>query len=215
MSDPTQPISILDARLAEIDRRLGAIQTGLVAEEPDLEAAAPEPGLAALGEPAAVPGAAAALPPRVTLSLADPAPAGPGWPRAADPAPAGPAWSRAADPAPAGSAPPRAADLIAELRELAGAHARLLDSMRELVAAYELAIAQADAPAPAPSAPAPSAPGPVRELSLSAGPLRSTEALRGFERTLSGIPEVRGVEVRGYEGGDRAIVDVHLIDPTS
>jgi len=39
--------------------------------------------------------------------------------------------------------------------------------------------------------------------------------VRGFERTLAGMPGVREVEVRGYEGGDRAIVDVQLIDPTS
>ena len=86
--------------------------------------------------------------------------------------------------------------------------------MRELVAGYERAIARTEAPAPAPPGPPP-APATVRELSLSAGPLKSTEALRGFERSLARIPEVREVDVRGYEGGDRAIVDVHLFDSTS
>jgi hypothetical protein len=101
-----------------------------------------------------------------------------------------------------------AAELMLELRELTGVHERLLESMRELLAAYEQALAQAPAAGQTSS-------GSTRQFSVSAGPFPSTEALRGFERTLARIPEVREVEVRGYEGGDRAIVDVHLFDPTS
>ena len=51
-------------------------------------------------------------------------------------------------------------------------------------------------------------------MSVSAGPFASTEALRRFERSLQTLPEVRSVTVREYEGADRAIVDVHLSEPT-
>jgi hypothetical protein len=50
----------------------------------------------------------------------------------------------------------------------------------------------------------------VGEFTVSAGPFTSTAALRAFEQTLSGIPGVREVSVRSYEGEDRAIVDVRL-----
>ncbi len=82
----------------------------------------------------------------------------------------------------------------------------MLRSTRELLSAYERVLAQLP---PAADTVA------VREFSVSAGPFSSTEALRGFERTLSGIPEVREVAVRGYEGEDRAIVDVHLFEPNT
>jgi|SRR5450755_259661 len=55
----------------------------------------------------------------------------------------------------------------------------------------------------------------VREFTVSAGPFASTGALRAFEQTLSAIPGVREVTVRGYEGEDRAIVDVLLAEPIS
>ena len=45
--------------------------------------------------------------------------------------------------------------------------------------------------------------------------LSGTDALRRFERSLQGLPEVRSATVREYEGADRAIVDVHLFEPTS
>ena len=34
-------------------------------------------------------------------------------------------------------------------------------------------------------------------------------------RTLAEIAQVREVSVRGYEGEDRAIVDVHLFEPNT
>jgi hypothetical protein len=55
----------------------------------------------------------------------------------------------------------------------------------------------------------------VCEFTVSAGPFASTGALRAFEQTLSAIPGVREVTVRGYEGEDRAIVDVLLAEPIS
>jgi hypothetical protein len=43
-----------------------------------------------------------------------------------------------------------------------------------------------------------------------AGPFASIEALREFEVALSHLRGVREVTVRGYEGTDRAIIDVRL-----
>ena len=48
------------------------------------------------------------------------------------------------------------------------------------------------------------------ELAVVAGPLANTGALREFERSLAALPGVRAVELRGFEGGDRAILDVDL-----
>jgi hypothetical protein len=87
------------------------------------------------------------------------------------------------------------AALVAQLTALVEAHERLLSRARE----------QADRREP-------SATGP--SLSVSAGPFASTEALRRFERALQTLPEVRSAVVREYEGADRAIVDVHLSEPT-
>jgi len=96
--------------------------------------------------------------------------------------------------------PGETAELIAGLRQLTEVNEQLLDSMRGLLTAYERTLAQLQEPSP---------------VSLSAGPLASTQALRAFAETLERLPVVRDVEVRGYEGGDRVIVDVHLLDATS
>ena len=47
-------------------------------------------------------------------------------------------------------------------------------------------------------------------MTLSAGPFANIEALHEFEEALSRMPGVRDVAVRGYEGTDRAIIDVRL-----
>ncbi|MFZ1996231.1 MAG: hypothetical protein WAU75_19125, partial [Solirubrobacteraceae bacterium] len=86
-------------------------------------------------------------------------------------------------------------DLVARLTALLGRHERLLASSRELIEHRQ-------------------PPGPVASVRLSAGPFASTEALRRFERSLQALPEVRSAVVREYEGADRAIVDVHLWEPT-
>jgi hypothetical protein len=73
---------------------------------------------------------------------------------------------------------------------------RLLASVRELLAGYEAVLAT-----------------PERRsgtVALSAGPFTGTAALRQFERDLVGIPGVREVTLRGFEGADRAIVEVQL-----
>ena len=190
MSDEPPQISILDARLAEIDRRLSTIQTGLV---PDLSGTRSTPPtslrLAATAE----------LPQRVEV----PEPEEPEPPSHATPQAAGLAASPARGLA--GSPAAGLAELGAELRRIAAVQERLLASTSELVSAYELVLARLSCAEAAPA---------LQQFSVSAGPFPSTEALRRFEQTLSQIPEVREVSVRGYEGGDRAIVDVQMFGPT-
>ncbi len=196
--DEPPQISILDARLAEIDRRLGAIQTGLLDREPSLPGpctdpagaredlppreAIPEPAVAPRVEIPEPPITPADLPPRVEI---------PESPIAVS------------DSADCGAA----IEKLAQLHGLAIAHGRLLESLQRLVGSYERTLTQSDHPRPAPATPT--------QFSVSAGPFASTAALHGFERTLAQIPEVRDVQLRGYEGEDRAIVDVHLHDSTS
>jgi hypothetical protein len=90
---------------------------------------------------------------------------------------------------------PEARQLVARLAALVEAHERLLSSARALVERAEPADAGA-------------------WVSVSAGPFDSTEALRRFERDLQTLPGVRSATVREYEGANRAVLDVHLFDPT-
>jgi hypothetical protein len=92
-------------------------------------------------------------------------------------------------------------DPIRQLAALTELQARLLHSIRELLSAYEAVVARLDRADPEAT---------VREFTVSAGPFTSTATLRAFEQTLSGMPGVREVTVRSYEGEDRAIVDVRL-----
>jgi hypothetical protein len=92
------------------------------------------------------------------------------------------------------------------MRDLIELHERLLASMRALLGAYETALSGLSTQGEHPA---------VREFAVVAGPFASTESLRKFERTLAAIPDVREVAIRGYEGEDRAIVDVRLDEPRS
>ncbi len=98
-----------------------------------------------------------------------------------------------AAPAPVSS---ELASLIDELRALSDTHERLLMTTRELLASYE----------GAPAAPA----GGGDRVDISVGPLASTDALREFAQALGELAGVRAVDLRGYEGGDRAILEVQL-----
>ena len=51
-------------------------------------------------------------------------------------------------------------------------------------------------------------------MTVSAGPFPSVDSLREFEQSVSRLPGVRDVSVRGYEGADRAIIEVRL-DPAN
>ena len=79
--------------------------------------------------------------------------------------------------------------------------ARLLASMRELMTGYELALTHVSARPASETGPA---------LTLAAGPFDSTTVLQRFEDALRALPEVADVAVRGYEGSDRAVLEVHL-----
>ncbi len=74
--------------------------------------------------------------------------------------------------------------------------AKLLSTMRELLDAFEAALGEQ-----------PESPDTV---TLSAGPFSSLAAVREFEALLEELPGVREVSIRGYEGDDRAIIEVEL-----
>jgi hypothetical protein len=156
-------ISILDARLAEIDRRLHSIQTGLVANE------TPPP------PPIAVPG---------------------DGPRTSPP-PLPPADAHSA------------AELFIRLREVTAQQEGVLASMRQLLGTLQR-VAAPPAAGPASTGPPAATAAGGATLSVSAGPFASTEALRSFRAALEALPGVHTVELRGFEGGDRAILEVHL-----
>jgi hypothetical protein len=96
---------------------------------------------------------------------------------------------------------------------------RLAEIQREL--APEFPVRPVPAPAP-PAPPAPPArpagaaeapaPPPAAVVEMSAGPFPGMDALREFERAVAELPGVREVAVRGYETGNRAILEVQL-DP--
>jgi len=71
--------------------------------------------------------------------------------------------------------------------------------MRELLLGYERVLAPASRRRPASAA-----------VTVSAGPFADLEALHEFEAALRRLRGVGGVTVRGYEGTDRAIMDVRL-----
>jgi hypothetical protein len=164
--EPPQ-ISILDARLAEIDGRLRTIQQGLVVDEPAPPEQAPR---TSLPPPIEVPGPAASPPqPLTPAALLD-------------------ELRRLAD----------AHGRLADAHErLANAHERLLASVRELVGSYESGRRSPE-------------PTPLHAVTVAVGPLGSSDGLRAFERALADVPGVRAVELSGYQGADRAVLDVQL-----
>ncbi len=109
------------------------------------------------------------------------------------------------EPAPAPAvAPPREPPIQA----LTVLSARLLASTRELLDGYEQMLVGRPAPQPARRAARTRPDSP--DVTLTAAPFASLEALREFEHAVSGLPGVREVVIRGYEGTDRAIIEVRL-----
>jgi len=96
--------------------------------------------------------------------------------------------------------------------------ARLLAAMRELLDGYERFLVRIPpAPPASPNPPSRKSAGPsptrrreVPGVTVAAGPFPSVEALHEFEQAVSRLPGVRDVAVRGYEGADRAIIEVRL-----
>jgi hypothetical protein len=200
MSGLAQDVEI---RLAEIDRRLREIQADLVPgripRETRMPAARPPPP----DPPDVAPRARAHRPPHPSFQpqthgrsgpLAD-ALANARRRRAQDveqPPPERPRTEQRRPPPPQPQARPEpAAALLSELQS------SLLAATRDLLDGYERAVSSASSAR-------------THQVSLSAGPFSSTDSLRAFERALTRIPVVRDVAVRGYDGPDRAIIEVEI-----
>jgi hypothetical protein len=84
---------------------------------------------------------------------------------------------------------------LGDVRAMADLQAKLITAIEDLLEAYEGFAA--------------GVPGGT-ELTLSAGPFANTAAVRAFERQLAALASVREVDVRGYEGEDRAVFHVEL-----
>ncbi len=199
MIDPTPRAEDLEAGLAEIDRRLRQIQDELSEAEPS---AAPPPS-PDRPEPERArrhgrSGPLAAVLQRAARTAA------PSPPPEARPEPEHSAARRAQD------ARAQLEDLERQLHALADLRDTLLASIRQLVEGYQ-AAAQVQ---PGTSPPASEGPEDLEapEITVSAGPFAHLDAVRAFERALADLPGVRETSVRGYEGSDRAIVDVRLDD---
>jgi hypothetical protein len=126
----------------------------------------------------------------------EPAGTGPRPPRSLRPAPDPPPLA-ASEPS-EWTGPPEPGELVGQLHDLVDIHERLLSATRDLLGAYTAVppITQAT-------------------VRLSVGPLSGTDALEDFQRRLSELPGVGNVSLREFEGEDRAVVDVHLVGPTS
>ncbi len=126
--------------------------------------------------------------------------------------PAAPAAAPVAGPAADTTPPPTPDPHLQALTELS---ARLLASMRELLAGYERMLVPSASRQPGRRAESPR----VRarpddpSVTVSAAPFATTEALREFEAAVARLPGVREVAVQGYEGTDRAIIAVRLDQP--
>ena len=173
-----------------VESRLASMERRLAEIQHELAPEAPE--RRAPPPPAAGPPPPAAGPP--------PPAAGPPPPAAGPPPPAAGPPPPAAGPPPRAPAPPAADD--PEL--LGGLYVNLLASARRLVDGYEAALRELRGLAP-----------PTEEVAVSAGPFESTSSLRDFERELAALPGVREVAVRGYQAGDRAILEVQLEPETT
>ncbi|HWE32598.1 MAG TPA: hypothetical protein VG410_03885 [Solirubrobacteraceae bacterium] len=80
-----------------------------------------------------------------------------------------------------------------EVRAIGELQERLISAIEGLVEAYEAPVG-----------------GEAKGVTLKAGPFADTAALRAFTESLADLPGVDNVIVRGFEGTDRAIVDVEL-----
>jgi hypothetical protein len=104
------------------------------------------------------------------------------------------------EPSPPPPPPDPLLDATPQLQALTEVAERLTAATRELLAGYERMLAPTPPRRPELAAP----------VTVSAGPFANIEALHEFEEALSRMPGVRDVAVRGYEGTDRAIIDVRL-----
>jgi hypothetical protein len=178
--------------LTEIDRRLRAIQAELAPGRAGRTASDGQRPLAERGRAG----------PLATILERDPGTGRPGPPSwsglGGAPGPAG--ATEAVGPADAHSEPepaPEVAALARQVQSLTEAQAKLIAAGERLLETFERRAAGPDV------------------VTMSAGPFEGTDAVREFERTLAELPGVGCVAVRGYEGADRAILDVELQPPPS
>jgi hypothetical protein len=187
----SEGVSTLD-RLAEMDRLLHDVQAELA---PDREPAPPMPGGDAppAAEDEVRPGAPDDAPPTT-----------PNHPP--------PTSSYDAPDFSSSASQKRGVEALSELAT------SLLAAIRELLDGYDQVLARARSTPSARAIPRPRRRAAALDhdpgVTMSAGPFPTTEAVREFEDVLSRLPRVRDVAVRGYEGTDRAIIEVRL-DPAS
>lgn len=195
--------STLGAHLEELDRLLYDVQTELAPDRNPRPVLVSEMSESAL----AIPDAPVPAPAPDPSAPAPPPPAPLPEPPPQPPTPEPPPPPQPAEPPPVPAPPPIPAPVLDsrhQVEALTELSERLVASMRELLVGYERVLAPASRPRPEPAPPV-SAP-----VTLLAGPFASVEALREFESALSHLRGVREVTVRGYEGTDRAIIDVRL-----
>jgi len=175
-----------------MDRLLHDIQAELVPDREPRPVLVSEATTAAIPDPPAPPPAPPGPPPP---------PEPPPPPPIHEPAPPPPIPEPAPPPPPELPPPPPAPALDAtrQIQALTELSERLVASMRELLAGYERVLAPASRRRPEPAG-----------ATLAVGPFASIEALREFEAALSHLRGVSEVVVRGYEGTDRAIIEVRL-----
>jgi outer membrane biosynthesis protein TonB len=217
MPDAKPRVSELDLRLAEIDRRLREIQADLIPGRPSAPLAEPpqvtEPPPPEPPPREPPPPAPESPPPPPRRRAPHPSLAPP--PAEPEPEPEPPAAQAEPDEPPRGRSGPLAsllqrnrrsapapAERDDELAALGEMHERLLVAMRELIDAYGAVVRHEQAPSAA------------DEVSLSAGPFTTTRAVHRFVQDVSTLPGVRDVTLRGYDGPDRALLDVQLSEPT-
>jgi hypothetical protein len=102
------------------------------------------------------------------------------------------------------------AELLAQVKALTETQSRLLATSERLLDAFARMLDSPPEPASPPGLFTPTTPPPRAGVELAAGPFADTESLREFERALEQLDAVRRVTVRGFEGSDRAILDVEL-----
>ncbi len=94
---------------------------------------------------------------------------------------------------------------LGDLAALAQMHDQVLGAMRELIEAYGVTLRRLSQEDMAPPL----------EVALSAGPFASTEAVQRFVAELLRLESVREVIVRGYEGENRALLELQLAVPSA
>ncbi len=218
MPQPSHGVAVLDEPLAQFDRLLRDIQVALAPErEPAPPARTrPPPPAPIETEPETVRGRAGPLE-EILSRGPEPRPA----PSRGRPGPLRDVFERArrgppepATEAPSAPAKPGCCRVSGELSELADLRASLEElqaSLGQLLEGYRGALLQSLAA----SAPRLAGPSRADQFTLVAGPFVALEAVRAFERTLQELPGVEQVAIRGYEGADRAVVDVRLAEPNS